>query len=187
VPSSRERFHSSASSTRKKPAFGGLRLVLVVGTVLALSYFAPQLDMRKLMSGAISKQNRGIVLNYFDLSPKRTVEILGKPDTKQPYRENEELLYWKFDPVTLEIHFHEDQVSRIAYATSLTTIRDHIEGRVLKVYGNKQGWKQRRRNIDGEVKVVYENEASQMTVVTYEESVMVYHYLFPESHAITSE
>ena len=139
------------------------------------------------MTGAFSKRNQGIILNYFPMSSERTVEVLGEPDAKNPFRENEQLFYWKFDPVTLEIHFHRNQVSRVAYATSVKTIRDDLVDRALKVYGNEVNWNQRRRTIDGEQKIVFENEASHMTVVKYDKSVMVYNYLFPEAHATASE
>ena len=177
----RDRYHSLKGSRRKKSPFGNVRgvLVIVVCIALLVVYSKNLFLTGDLFSTAFSKQNHGIVLNYFYMSPKRTVEMLGEPQTKTVYRDDEELLYWKFDPVTLELHFHEEQVARIAYATSDEIIRDHIEGRALKVYAREEDWQQRRRNVDGEIKVVYENEPAEMTVVKYEKSVMIYNYLFP--------
>ena len=185
----RDRYHALKGSNRKKPLFGNLRAVLIVVVLvgLLLVYSKKMSFDGNLISSALSKQNHGIVLNYFYMSPKRTVEMIGEPQTTTLYRENEQLHYWRFDPVTLELHYNNEQVARIAFATSNEIIRDHIEGRALKVYAREEDWRQRRRNIDGELKLVYENEPARMTVVKYQKSVMVYNYLFPDKLARVSE
>ena len=160
-------------------------LFILIGIVVV--FMVPQLNVGEVFKGAMSKQNRGIVLNYFYMSPKRAVEILGEPHSTAPYRDNEELQYWKYDPVTVELHFREKRVARIAYATSNELIRDHIEDRSLTVYGREEDWRQHRRNIDGEWKVVYENIPAEMTVVKYKKSVMIYNYIFPDKNALVSE
>ncbi len=189
MSSAKDRFQTLKSRPKKRSKFGELRILFALFILigLALVFMAPRFKVGNLVSDAFTKQSKGIVLNYFYMSPKRAAEILGEPVSKTPYREDEELFYWKFDPVTLEIHFHEEQVARVAFATSDELIRDHIEGRALKVYGHEESWKPQRRNVDGELRVVYENEPAKMTVVKYEKSVMVYHYLFPETLAILSD
>lgn len=111
----------------------------------------------------------------------RIVELLGEAQRTTPHADNDQLLYWRFDPVTLEFHMHEGEIARIAYATSKEIIRDHIEERSLKIYGAEEDWLQRVRDIDGESKLVYENKLNKRTIVKYEESVLVYPYLFPEA------
>lgn len=185
----RNRYHALKGSRRKKSLFGNMRALLVIIALVGLLLVYSKNVFRggDLISSALSKSNHGIVLNYFYLSPKRTVEMLGDPQSVTNYREDEQLHYWKFDPVTLELHYKDEQVARIAYATSNDQIRDHIEGRALKVYAREENWQQRRRNVDGEYKVVYENEPANMTVVKYEKSVMIYNYLFPEELEFASE
>ena len=178
----RDRYHALQGKRRKKSPFGNARALLIIVALvgLLLVYSKNVFKSGDLISSALSKQNHGIVLNYFYQSPKRTVEMLGDPQSITDYREDEQLHYWKFDPVTLELHYKDKQVARVAYATSNEIIRDHIEGRSLKVYAREEDWQQCRRNVDGEYKVVYENEPANMTVVKYEKSVMIYNYLFPE-------
>lgn len=155
-------------------------VALLIGA-LAILYWAPGFNLGKLKTEIFSKHNKGIILNYFHMSPDRINNILGDPIAEKDFRENERLLYWEFDPVTLEIHFHKNNPSRIAYATSSTTIRDHVEDQVLQVHGEEKNWKREIRNIDGESKFVYVNPAAQMTVIKYKRAVMVYNYVFPES------
>lgn len=189
MSSAKVRFQSLKGSSKKRSKFGELRVLMGLFILIGLSlvYMAPRFKVGNLVSDAFTKQSKGIVLNYFYMTPKRAGEILGEPHSKTPYREEEELYYWKFDPVTLEIHYHEEKVARVAFATSDELIRDHIEGRALKVYAREEDWQLQRRNIDGEFRVVYENVPGQMTVVKYAKSVMVYHYLFPDKLAMVSE
>jgi hypothetical protein len=156
-------------------------VALLIGA-LAIIYWAPSFNLGKLKAELFSKHNKGIILNYFHMSPDRINNILGDPIAEKDFRENERLLYWEFDPVTLEIHFHKNNPSRIAYATSSTTIRDHVEDQVLQVYGEEKNWKREIRNIDGESKFIHVNQVAQMTVIKYKGSVMVYNYVFPEAH-----
>ncbi len=183
MSSYRDRFYSLDGSKRKKSLFGSLRLVFVVlvGIGLAIVFAMPRLDLGGVMSSAFSKKNHGVILNFFEMSDTRIVEVLGEPHKTTPHSDNDQLYYWRFDPVTVEFHIHDGEIARIAYATSKGIIRDHIEERSLKIYGIEEDWYQGLRDIDGEAKLVYENKQSRRTIVKYEESVMVYPYLFPEA------
>ncbi|MBH55470.1 MAG: hypothetical protein CMI18_14155 [Opitutaceae bacterium] len=97
------------------------------------------------MSSAISKSKQGIILNYFYMLQKLTVEVLGKPESAEPYLEDDQLICWKFDPVTLELYYHGGTLATVAYDSTEKLIRDNIEGRALKVYGEENTWKHRRR------------------------------------------
>jgi hypothetical protein len=168
-------------SSKKSSVFDDFRVlgIVLLGDGLVLLYWAPRFKLSALRAEFFSKQNKGIILDYFHMSSDRVSNILGEPYTEKDLREDERLLYWDFDLVTLEIHLYKNNPSRIAYAISSTTIRDHVEDQVLQVYGEKGRWKQEIRNIDGESKFVYVNKPAQMTVINYQDSVIVYNYLFP--------
>jgi hypothetical protein len=183
VSSARERYQSLVGSSRKRKLFGGFQLLIVAVIIAAwaLVHWAPDLKIGKLMSSAFSKGNKGIVVNYLHWTSENVIQFLGDPETELELRENEILRYWKFDPVTLEIHFYNDDASRIAFATKSQEILDHLEDQILEVFGRMEDWKLAMRTVDGESKVVFINHPGRMTVVKYEDAVMVYSYLFPES------
>ena len=183
MSTNRDRFYSLASQTRKKTLFGSFRLVLVVivATVLVFIFAVPQFDVGGVMTSAFSKKNQGVILDYFEMSDERIVHLLGEPQRIIPFETDDALLYWNFDQVTLELHLHNGEVARIAYATSKDIIREHVEERALKIYGDADRWAQERRNIQGETQLVYENKKSQRTVAKQDDSVVIYDYLFSDN------
>lgn len=132
-----------------------------------------------MISSALSKSNQGVILNFFDMSDDRILEMLGEPQNIVPYEKEDQIWYWDFDPLTLEILLHRGKVSRITYSTSKEIIRDHIEERALKVYGAEDGWIQGKRAIEGKQEMAYENRKNNRTVIKSEDSVRVYNKLFP--------
>ena len=130
------------------------------------------------MSSALSKSNQGVILNFFEMSNDRIIEMLGEPLNIIPDGKEDQIWYWNFDPLTLEIQLHRGKVSTIIYSTSQEIIRDHIEERALKVYGAEDSWSQGKRTIEGTPILAYENRNTYRTVVKNEESVRVYNKLF---------
>lgn len=183
MQSARERFYALKQPSRKKKIFSDLRvlIIVIVATALAVVYSGTSLNLPDLLGTALSKSNRGVVLNYLNWAPEDVIQSLGEPIAAQTLREDEQLLYWNFDPVRMEIHFFHGQASRIAFATRKPEILGHLEGRILEVFGREEDWEQQVRNIDGTTMLVYENRPDHMTLVTYDEAVMVYNYLFPEA------
>jgi hypothetical protein len=186
VPSYQERFNSLRGKTLKKSFLERILYASAVLTILGLILFKSTgpFSFGKLMSSALSKSNQGIIINFFEMPNDRIIEILGEPQNIAPSEKGDQLLHWNFDPVTLEICLTEGRVSRITYTTSKKIVRDHIEERALKVYGDEDQWIERVRSIGGEPKVVYENHHNNKTVVKYEDSVMVFDKRFPEFQEI---
>jgi hypothetical protein len=181
VFSNRDRFDSLKGTTRKKSFLDRLLYGSAVLIILGLIIFKStgHLSIGGVISSALSKSNQGVILNFFDMSNDRIIGILGDPQNMVSDEKGDQIWYWNFDPLTLEIQLQRGNVSTITYSTSKEIIRDHIEERALRVYGTEADWVQRNCTIEGTPEFAYENRQSKKTVVKNELSVRVYNKLFP--------
>lgn len=81
-----------------------------------------------------------IIYSSFGQSSQQTRARLGDPYEIRDLRENEQLMYWDFDPVILEIHFHNDRALRMAYFTDNNELRQNLARRVISLYGEESEW-----------------------------------------------
>ncbi len=120
-------------------------------------------------------QGNSIVFKSFGLSSQRIIDNLGEPFDVRDLRENEQLIYWNFDPVTLEIHFHKDKALRMAYFCNGDELRKDLTRRIFLLYGDETDWEERESADGGQEKRV--NVGAQRTLVEDAKGIYLYGYI----------
>ncbi len=151
---------------------------LIVGTVVLVSVFYLWSSTRnagiRYNNFAFVLEQKGILLDPFEANREGLIESLGSPYRIQSLRESETLMYWDFDPVTVQAHVFEEEVVRIGFFTDQPEIRADLIREIYQSSGGADQW--RERSEADEVRKI-DNAALERTIEASPSSVLVYGYL----------
>ena len=118
-------------------------------------------------------EQKGVLLDPFEEDSEGVVKELGMPYRQQSLRVDEVLMYWDFDPVRVQIHFHEDEVARIAFFTSSGDIRENLVKQIIAYTGGTGEWEEKANPQSGRVLI---SPSRQRTIEITDASVLLYGY-----------
>ncbi len=119
--------------------------------------------------------------NVLSQRSETVIDRWGAPVEVEDIRENEQVMYWNFYPIKVQLHLYRDRVLRIAYFAEEPSIRRDILEKVLENFGQEKDWRRVTRVVEGESRSVMINRTMPMTAFDDDNSVLVYAYILPNS------
>lgn len=163
-----------------KRLFDDLSVFLIIsfGVLVSFASFGTFTQKEYMELKAAERYREKVTFNYLGKSSEYLRKRLGVPYFKEPLRETEELHYWDYGPyVKIQVHFHNNRASRIAYITSSAKIRDALEYNVIQQFGRNVDWKIASLDVKGHPLETRLNKSRKLSLVKYKDAVMVYGYL----------
>lgn len=176
-----QRVFSGNTALRCKRALASKRIkvlalglaALVLGTIVVVA----RLELHLAVQQILDRQGTDIVYDAFDSRIETVIHTLGPPEKIEALRENEKLVYWNFGPVTLQIHFFKDRVSRMAYIAKDASRRVILTTEIIEEFGGKEIWERRLIESDGAKQLVLINRREGITLVNAGDAVLLYGYI----------
>lgn len=166
-------------SQKKVPFFQILKLLLG-GTLafgLVAAFVIPRLELHSSMQKAFGRNGKSIIHDYFRYNLTQAKSYLGDPNKTEELRIEEKVVYWNYDPVTLQLHFHKNRVLRVAYFTSDSSTLKHLRDELREFYGSDRKWRVKSIEKDGSAETVLINDTRHLSLVETVSGVFVYGYV----------
>lgn len=178
--------NNTTTTLRKKEGTGAMfpivqaitltALVLLIATAIAVK-IAPNLALQRSIENEHLSFGRDIIYDAFGNRFEDVVDCLNQPYKHESLRANESLAYWNFDPVTLQIHFYKNKVSRMAYLSKDNQTRELLVKEIIKQFGGPKEWiPQSIETGEGKRSVVI-NTREKLTLVKEPGAILVYGYI----------
>ncbi len=128
------------------------------------------------MDKAFARQGKGIIYNALGKSLEDAISHLDQPDSIEPLRTEEQLAYWNYDPILLQIHFHKNRALRVAYFTKHQPTKNLLVQEILNHFSEDSPWQRNTLVQDGMSKTFIVNIHTETTIVEQDNGVLLYSF-----------
>lgn len=159
--------------------------------LLAFAYFSLQflvsrVELADSLNKAFARQGKGIIYNALGKSLEDAIRHLDQPDSIEPLRTEEQLAYWNYDPILLQIHFHKNRALRVAYFTNHQPTKELLVREILNHFSEDSAWKRSTVLQGGTSKTYIVNTVTENTIVDQDNGVLLYSFN-PQKRAAAEE
>lgn len=152
-----------------------LKWVTVVVSIAVFSYILWVRNAQSMIGSIPITRGPNSIVDAFGKDSYYLIKRFGKPYRSEALRDKELLLYWNFDPITVQIHLHKNKVSRMGYLIEDGPVLDYVVEKTIKLYGGEKRWK-KSDSSDSETQTLL-NKRRRRTIVRDDSGVLVYGYL----------